>query len=103
LQKPAGDGTTLRQQYEAVARITGERPPELDGPSLPEAGAHVWQWFLDLHRGRQGGFGPSPLSYHDILSYFTLCRERPAPWEFAVLRRLDDIALSSIASAKPPS
>lgn len=75
----------------------------MDGPPLPGAGAHVWRWFCDLHCGRQSGFGLSPVSYHDMLSYFTLHRERPEQWEFAVLRRLDGIALKALSSAKPKS
>ncbi|KVN92535.1 hypothetical protein WK57_30325 [Burkholderia ubonensis] len=98
MQKPAGDGTTLRQQYEAVERITGKRPPEMNGPPLPAAGAHVWRWFLDLHRGRQCGFSPNPIAYHDMQSYFSLRRERPEPWEIKVLRRLDDVALNAMAT-----
>lgn len=38
-----------------------------------------------------------------MLSYFTLCKEMPAPWEFRVLRLLDDIALQAAASNKPTS
>ncbi|KVT92710.1 hypothetical protein WK60_14060 [Burkholderia ubonensis] len=70
----------------------------MNGPPLPAAGAHVWRWFLDLHRGRQCGFSPNPIAYHDMHSYFSLRRERPEPWEIKVLRRLDDVALNAMAT-----
>lgn len=88
------DGTTVRQNLEAVARNTGKRPAALDGPALPDAARHVWDWYCDLSAARQSGFSTNPISYHEMAAYFALRRERPAQWELIVLRRLDNLFLT---------
>lgn len=83
------DGTTVRQNLEAVERNTGKRPAALDGPQLPDAGRHIWDWYCDLNAARQSGFAANPISYQEMAAYFSLRRERPAQWELITLRRLD--------------
>ena len=53
----------------------------------------VWKYFLDLNRKRGGGFGPSPISYTEILSYFTLHNIVFDEMEVTLIDVLDNIAL----------
>jgi hypothetical protein len=57
----------------------------------------IWKYFLDLNRKRGGGFGPSPLSYSEILSYFTLHRIEYDAIELYLLDVLDNIAMEYFA------
>jgi hypothetical protein len=83
--------------------MTGTRPPELDGPSLPECLAHVWVWFCELASARQGnGFSALPLSWSDLASWVHLTGEKPSPDEVRLLRRLDQLQLAHLDSPKPP-
>lgn len=97
LDKRLKDGSTVRQNLEAVARQTGRRPDGLDGPPLPPAGYQVWEWFLELNSTRADGFGLSPIKYSDIHAFFDLIGERPARWQLAALRRLDRVVLEASA------
>lgn len=93
----------MRAHLEAVARMTGTRPPELDGPALPECLAHVWAWFVELAAARQGnGFSALPLSWSDMAAWQRLTGADPSPDEVRLLRRLDQLALAHLDSPKPP-
>lgn len=80
-----------------MARQTGIRPPELEGPDLPLEGERLWGWFLEL-AGRRGvgAMGPAPLTYPDLDAWARLTRREPAPWEIWLLGRLDDTWLASV-------
>jgi hypothetical protein len=57
---------------------------------LPDSCRQVWNWFLDLHSTRSSnGFGPNPISFSEIKSYFDLASVEPDDWEVQLLRRFD--------------
>lgn len=56
--------------------------------------AFVWLYFIELHNSRSyNASGVNPISYADILAYFTLLGIEPQEWEIQVIKRLDFIAL----------
>lgn len=61
---------------------------------LPEIMAHVWGWFLILHRkrGREMG-GPLPIAESEIGWFFRNRGLSPSLWEMDALTELDRIAL----------
>jgi hypothetical protein len=62
----------------------------------PKAAQYLWDWFLELCRGRpSGGVGLSPIPSVEIASWADLARLRPTSWELAVLRKLDSALLKS--------
>ena len=78
-----------------MERQTGRRQTALDGPELPADGAHVWAWFLELSAGRGGnGFGPSPISYLDLLAWSMLTGTITRPAEIEAIMALDRVWLT---------
>jgi hypothetical protein len=78
--------------------MTGRRPPELDeAPEFPEALYDEWHWFLSLNAARPAGLGASPLTESDIGWFFRNRRLAPEGWQIELIRRLDVIALQSVA------
>lgn len=67
----------------------------MDGPSLPEAGARIWEWFRDLDAQRQYavGFGaavPQPIGYAEIDAYFRRVAGRnPEAWQIRLITTMD--------------
>lgn len=93
-----GDGAPRRDHLLAVERITKKRPPELDGGDLPPEAAHVWSFFIALHRARgSNGMGPNPLSYSDIAAWSSLTGIIIRSSELEVLLDIDQAWLSSQA------
>jgi len=83
-------GTSRRAMLEQVAKTTGHRPADLDGPGMPRAAQHVWEWFLELCSGRAPGFnGPAPISWGDLKAWCDLTGSEPRPHEVGMLRALD--------------
>ena len=81
-----------------MERQTGVRPPELDNlVELPESMQFVWKYFLDLNSKRGGGFGPAPISYQEILAYFTLHRIEFNTFEVSLIDSLDRLMLEKFA------
>src|SRR5690349_20378656 len=105
LSKPVGDGTTTLREHLLQAQKQlprGQKVPELQMPHFPFQLYREWGWFSDLHAARQSsGFGPLPLSYSEMHSYFYLIEEKPNPWQMGLLRRLDGVALKHYASLRP--
>lgn len=89
----------MRDQLNNVWRQTGIKPKELDELlEIPQSCEHVWKWFIDLNSGRtSNGFGPNPLTYSDIYSYFTLYNMYPDEWELELIKVLDKTALDAIS------
>lgn len=57
----------------AVERQTRKRPAELNGPELPPEAAHIWSWWISLHRARgSNGMGPNPIGYPDLHAWAAL-------------------------------
>ena len=91
-------GSSLRDQLESVKRQTGITPKELlDIVELPEAYRYCWEDYQRLSATRPSGFGVSPISYTEMLSYFTLMRQDPENWEIQVIKAFDACALSEYA------
>jgi hypothetical protein len=104
LSKPVGDGTTTLREHlmQAEKQIGKGKVKELQMPPFPFQLYREWGWFSDLHAARQSsGFGPLPLSYSEMHSYFFLINEKPNPWQMGMLRRLDGVALKHYASLRP--
>ena len=61
---------------------------------------YVWKYFLDLNSKRQAGMGVSPISYTEILSYFTLYSISYDDFEIAMIEELDRVALEHYAEQR---
>lgn len=89
----SGEGST-RARLESVARQTGVVPKELQElAELPESMRYVWKYFLDLNRKRSNGMGVGPITYSEMLAYFTLNKIAFDETEISLLDLLDGIAL----------
>lgn len=53
---------------------------------------------MQLNATRQGGFGPQPITYSEIKTYYDLSGYTPEYWEVQVLRLFDKIALEHYAT-----
>jgi hypothetical protein len=78
-------GFTYREHLEGLSERKGMGHPDLDGPPLPEAAAHVWRWYCEL----AGTTGEDPIGYPDIDAWRRLTGRCLAPWEVAMLVRID--------------
>lgn len=57
---------------------------------MPMAAQHVWWWFLELNAARgNNGFGPSPITYSDIMNWKVLTAIEIAPWEVKAIKLID--------------
>ena len=88
------DGVSEREHLLAAQRMLGQQMPELVSPHIPDWALYLWDWFRELSQGRQGGLGPSPLSWSDILAWAKLTGRRLSPWETHTLRAIDAAWLS---------
>jgi len=95
------DGSTLREHLEAGARQgSAEAAADLAGPDLPLAGAHLWQWFLELNAARtSNGWGPNAIGYGELQAWARLTRRAPAAHEVEALRALDRAFMEASAAA----
>jgi hypothetical protein len=59
---------------------------------------YIWKYFLDLNSKRQSGMGISPISYTEILSYFTLYGIQYDDYEIAMIEVLDRVALEHFSA-----
>ena len=89
------DGLTQRDHLQAYARSSGEIPPELILPPVPEGMTFIWEVFLQLHNMRAAGMGPSPISVSDLLAYQQLHGIELNPWELDCIHALDQTALKA--------
>ncbi len=88
LARPQPDGSRLGDHLEALQRRTGRAHPLLHGPKLPDTGAHLWAWFLDLRAGQPAAM---PLSHGEIAAWSRLSGVTVAAWELRALRVLDRV------------
>lgn len=94
---------TLRDHLEAVERVTGERPPELDGPECPAGGEYLWSWFTQLRNRQNGGLvGPQRVTWQEADAWSRMTRTDVAPWEIEIIFAVDDlyVAQGEEAAAK---
>lgn len=99
-------GASLNDHFASVARQTGRKAPA--APALPPEARHLWHTFLELHRTRSSGFGPSSIRYAEIDAWQRLKRTPLDPWEVDAIVALDeawmDIALSEgTQTSRPPT
>lgn len=75
----------------SVWNQTGIKPKELDNLiELPEEHYEIWGWFATLNESRSSnGYGLNPITYSDILAFFTLIQIQPHEWEVHLIKRLD--------------
>ncbi len=84
------------QVLREIAEQTKIVAPELlDMPDIPIETGHIWQWFLELSRGRPTGWNVEPIPWADFLAYFDLYGFRPQSWELQALRLIDDAFIQS--------
>ena len=70
--------------------MTGHTPPELVAPEFPDIVSHVWEAFLDLHKGRSYGMsGGNPLTWTDIAAWCNLTGIVLSSWEVNTIKALD--------------
>lgn len=58
-------------------------------PRVPEAPLpYLFDLLMEVGPAASGGFGPSPLSYQELLAWQVATRRTLQPWEVSMLRRL---------------
>jgi hypothetical protein len=57
-------------------------------------------WFWTLDSGRSHGFGPNPISFHDIEAWMRLTGAAPDHWEIHALKAMDLAYLGELANKK---
>lgn len=77
-----------------------EYEDELWMPDFPMPAMYLWRAYHRI-RNRKGGsgFGVSPLEWSDIDSFSRMSGTRLLPWEVAMIERLDDLWIRSMAEA----
>lgn len=77
---------------EAVRRLVAGGEPEID-----PAADHLWQWFWDVHRGRQAGMnGWLALSATELKAWAELTGEIVRPEEWQIIRKMDQAFLEAV-------
>lgn len=95
---PDDKGVSLRARLEQVEEQTGNRPPDLDGPPLPEVVDHLPEIHLELRAAAGGtGFGPAPVAYAELWAWCTLTGVMLDPFEVECIMALDAAYLAARA------
>jgi len=85
-------GNTKYDLLTKFSQKTGKTHPDLIFPDLDEMAMYLWEWFMELQRGRQYGMsGALPLSYSDMKAWAELTGKQPQHWEIDVLKQIDII------------
>ncbi|WP_457587400.1 phage tail assembly chaperone [Ensifer canadensis] len=71
-------------------------------PEQPAEAGHIWDWFVELHNGRQSGFAANPISFSEIVAFCRLTGAVITPWELSVIRRMDQVVLAIINKTGRP-
>ena len=92
----------MKQQLEAVARMTGVVPEELKNAStLPPIAKQAWEFFLKLNSRRSSnGYGPLPISYTEIKAFCDLEGVQLEQWELYLILEMDNVAMNSFAKSQ---
>ena len=91
LSRRMKDGATEREHLMAAQQAIGKPLPELVSPAVPDWAMYLWTWFVELHQGRQSGFGAQPLAWIEMLAWATLTGRHVTPWEVHCLRAIDSV------------
>jgi hypothetical protein len=95
------DGYSLRDHLESGYRQTGVMPEELNIEPLPSSAVYLWNWFLEMHRGRSSnGFGANAISFLEIFAWQRVKGQTLTDWEVEGILAMDAAFLSS-AAAQP--
>lgn len=71
--------------------VAGAKAKEAE---LPDAFAHIWDWFYELASRRTTGMsGFNPISHMEVEAWARLRRIDVAPWEVRLLLQLDAVML----------
>ncbi|HEV7417681.1 MAG TPA: hypothetical protein VGN98_16105 [Tianweitania sediminis] len=66
---------------------------------IPDAGAHIWDWFWDLNKGRQVGMsGYLPLPAFELRAWAEMTGNIVRPEEWRILREMDGAFLAAVAN-----
>jgi len=65
-------------------------------PVFPYRRQYLFEAFWDLHQVRgSNGFGPSPISYHDIDTYCRVLDVKLTPWDVRMIRQMDSVMMKA--------
>ena len=94
-------GFSVRQHLESLekrGKLTAAQQAELHGAQIPEETLDIWDLFNEIAQTRgSSGFGPLPISALEIKAWSELKQFPISPWEFDLLRRLDQAYLQANA------
>jgi len=72
-----------------------------DAPDIPEAAAHVWEWWWQLNARRSPAYEAlAPISYSEIAHWSSLTRTQITPTEIEMLIQMDDAYLRTVAEER---
>lgn len=101
LNEKQSDGAPLRDHLMIIWRNKGVKPKQLEQNEIPEHAAHVWGYFIELHKERQGnGFNEGRITATVILDWCSLYGVELDLWEIKAIGRIDSEWLRMQAERK---
>jgi len=91
LDFPRPDGITPRQHLEQVARMTGKKPPGLEGKPIPYECQRVFELFRKLSLTRHGN---RPITFQEMQAYSMLADYPFSRLEIETIQRFDTVLLN---------
>jgi len=88
-------GATAREHLRQAEKTRQKKDPEYREPQLhpaplPPEAIYLWVWFVELERTRgNSGFGPTGITYTEILAWATLTGRTPLGEEIQIIKRID--------------
>ena len=98
MTKPNKDtGKSKMEVAYEIRELTGVVTSEMKAaPDYPWDTRYIWEWFIDLSRGRSiGAMAVNAISWADMYAYFSLIGIKPMRWEVDAVRALDTIFLEA--------
>ena len=91
MNKTDEHGVRYVDHLDQIEASTGKRPEDAIPPETPDVGLYLFEWFLDLSRGRSAnlGMGVYTLDYQTVKAWVDLRRIEVYTWEIDALLRLD--------------
>lgn len=98
-------GVSYGDHLEQIETATGVTPPEAIPPEHPTVAMYLWEWFLDLARGRPVnlGMGAGTLSYDIVKAWLDLRGHIVYDWEIDALLRLDSVWVQVMNGEEKPA
>ena len=91
-----GEVEVTRAEFNASFGVDSPEAPE-----IPDAVAHVWEWWWKLNARRLPGFeAMAPLSYSEIYHWSALTRTQITPAEIGILIQMDDAYLQAVSAER---